>query len=336
MHLMVSIIAVVLLMVIAMLGAGVGLEFVFGVVLPYVAIAVFLIGVVVRVLGWARSPVPFHITTTCGQQKSLPWIKNSSFDNPHNSFGVFVRMALEVLTFRSLFRNTKMDLRQGPHLAYGSSKFLWMAAMAFHWSFLVIFLRHFKFFAEPVPSWVMLMQELDGFFQIGLPIVYTTNILIMGGLLFLLFRRILEPRIRYMSLAADYFPLLLLLGIAGSGIWMRYLGKADIVSVKQLAAGIVSFNPPASSVLASIDPVFYIHLFLVCVLFIYFPFSKLMHLGGVFLSPKRNLANNSRAKRHVNPWDYPVEFHTYEEYEDEFCDVMKAAGLPLEKEGKDV
>jgi hypothetical protein len=56
-----------------------------------------------------------------------------------------------------------------------------------------------------------------------------------------------------------------------------------------------------------------------------------MHLGGVFMSPTRNLANDSRMRRHVNPWNYDVEVHTYEEYEDEFRDVMRGAGLPLEK-----
>ena len=73
------------------------------------------------------------------------------------------------------------------------------------------------------------------------------------------------------------------------------------------------------------------HLFLVSVLIAYFPFSKLMHMGGIFLSPTRNLANNSRMRRHVNPWNYDVKVHTYEEYEDEFRPVMMAAGLPVEK-----
>jgi len=56
-----------------------------------------------------------------------------------------------------------------------------------------------------------------------------------------------------------------------------------------------------------------------------------MHMAGVFLSPTRNLANNSRYVRHVNPWNYPVKFHTYEEYEDDFRDVMIEAGLPVDK-----
>jgi hypothetical protein len=69
---------------------------------------------------------------------------------------------------------------------------------------------------------------------------------------------------------------------------------------------------------------------LVCALAAYLPFSKLMHMGGVFLSPTRNLANNSRSVRHINPWNAPVKTHTYAEWEDEFRDKMLAAGIPVE------
>jgi [DsrC]-trisulfide reductase subunit M len=34
----------------------------------------------------------------------------------------------------------------------------------------------------------------------------------------------------------------------------------------------------------------------------------------------------------VNPWNAPVALHTYEEWEHEFHDKIKLAGLPLEKE----
>jgi hypothetical protein len=55
----------------------------------------------------------------------------------------------------------------------------------------------------------------------------------------------------------------------------------------------------------------------------------------VFLSPTRNLANNSREVRHINPWNPTVKFHTYEEWEEEFHVPMKKAGFPLEKEYKE-
>ncbi|HDH58057.1 MAG TPA: menaquinol oxidoreductase [Bacteroidetes bacterium] len=325
-----SLLAIVVLILIPLAGTNIpGIQAFFGIVIPYAAIVTFLFGFVYKVMKWAKSPVPFRITTTCGQEKSLPWIKNSTLDNPHNALGVIGRMALEILFFRSLFRNTKTEIKEGPRVVYGSSKWLWAAGIAFHYSFLLIFLRHFKYFVEPIPVCVAWLQNLDGFFQIGLPIIYLTDAVILAALGYLFFRRLLDSKIRYISNAADYFPLLLIIGIAITGILMRYFIKVDIVSVKELGVGLLALHPALPE---GISPLFYIHLFLVSALIAYFPFSKLMHLGGVFLSPTRNLANNNRMKRHVNPWNYDVKVHTYEEYEEEFRDVMKAAGLPLEKE----
>ena len=71
---------------------------------------------------------------------------------------------------------------------------------------------------------------------------------------------------------------------------------------------------------------------LVIALMAVFPFSKLLHMPGVFLSPTRNMANSNRAVRHVNPWDHPVKVHPYDEYEDEWRDKMKASGVPVDKE----
>jgi nitrate reductase gamma subunit len=326
----VSLIAVLALIAIAIVGAGAAkLQYLFGVILPYTAMAIFIAGIIYRVLRWAQSAVPFRIPTTCGQQKSLPWVKANNLETPHNIWGVLGRMALEVLLFRSLFRNTRAELRDGPRLAYAPTKWLWAAGLAFHWSFLIIFLRHFKYFVEPVPAWVSGMQSLDGFFQIGLPIILLTDIVIVVAVSFLFVRRLWDRKLRYLSLPSDYFPLLLILGIALSGIYMRYFVKTDIIAVKELGTGLLSLHPILPHGIAT---EFFVHLFLVSTLAAYFPFSKLLHAPGVFFSPTRNLVSNNRRKRHINPWDYPVKVHTYEEYEDEFRDVMKAAGLPVEKE----
>jgi nitrate reductase gamma subunit len=134
---------------------------------------------------------------------------------------------------------------------------------------------------------------------------------------------------RYLSLPADYFPLFLLLGIALTGIGMRHLWKVDIVRVKELAIGLVNFQP---AVPQGVGPLFYVHPFLVSALLAYFPFSKLVHMAGVFLSPTRNLVNNNRAVRHLNPWNPPIVGHTYAEWEEEFHDKLVAAGYPLDKE----
>lgn len=325
-----ALLALGVLVLVVLLGAGAAnLHYLFGVIIPYAAITIFLIGLIYRVVSWARSAVPFRIPTTCGQQKALSWIKSSKLDNPSTGLWAVARMALEILCFRSLFRNTRANLKAGPRLVYTPDKWLWFGGLAFHYSFLIIFLRHFRFFAEPVPSWVLTLHSLDGFFQVGLPVLLVTDVIIVLALTFLFFRRVVDPKLRYLSLASDYFPLFLLLGVTLSGIWVRYFAKTDLLSVKQLAMGLISFHPVVPDGMSSF---FFLHLFLVCVLFAYFPYSKLMHFAGVFLSPTRNLANNNRSKRHVNPWDYPVKVHTYAEYEDEFRELMKAADMPVEKE----
>ena len=330
MNILFSLFAILIIIVAVTLGVETAkLDFLFGVIIPYAAIATFILGIVLRVLRWARSPVPYHIPTVAGQQKSLKWIKSSKLESPSSTLGVIGRMSLEILLFRSLFRNTKTELKNGPVLAYGSSKYLWLGALAFHWTFLVIVLRHFRYFMEPVPAFVPFLQNLDGFFQVGLPILYASDVIIIAALTFLFLRRVFDSKLRYISLASDYFPLFLILSIAITGVLMRYFTRVDIVNVKELALGLFSFHPVIPE---GIGVIFYIHLFLVSTLLVYFPFSKLLHMPGIFLSPTRNLANNSRMKRHVNPWEYPVRVHTYEEYEDEFRERMKATGLPLEKE----
>lgn len=300
----------------------------FGVIIPYFAFAAFVVGFIIRIVRWGKSAVPFRIPTTCGQEKSLPWVKQNKVENPSSYAGVIGRMLLEVLFFRSLFRNSSTE-KNDNELRIGSAKWLWFFALTFHWSMLIIVLRHFRLFLDPVPSWVMAIEGLDGLFQIGIPIVYITDVGIVAGLTFLFIRRCVMPRIRYISKSIDFFPLLLLLGIACTGIAMRYFLKVDMSSVKQLTLGLASFNPVVGS---DIEPILYMHLFLVSCLLIYFPWSKLMHAAGIFFSPTRNLANNSRAVRHINPWNYPVEKHTYAEYEAEFGEKMKALGIPLDSE----
>ena len=327
---LIPLVAVFLLFLVAYTGAGAGLGWFFGIVFPYLAVIAFLVGFVIKVMGWAASAVPFRIPTTCGQQKSLPWIKQNRIDNPDTASGVFLRMLLEIFTFRSLFRNTKtaFNRSESSRLTYSWEIFLWVAALAFHYAFLVVLLRHFRFFTSPIPAVVQFIEALDGIIQIGLPALFLSGVILPAAILFLLARRLFDAKVRYISQAADYFPLFLILGIALTGIFMRYFTKVDVTGIKELTMGLVTFSPTIPD---GIGNLFYAHMFLVSILFAYFPASKLMHLGGVFLSPTRNMANNTRAKRHVNPWNYDVHTHTYQEYEDHFRYKMIDAGLPVDK-----
>jgi nitrate reductase gamma subunit len=323
---LIAVTILVLLPVLTLLGSGA--EFVFAVAIPYLALAAFFSGFIYRIVRWAQSPVPFNITTVAGQEKSLPWIKDDKIESPANNWAVAWRMLLEIFFFRSLFRNSRADLVAGQRLAYGGSRWLWLGGLAFHWSLLVILFRHLRFFTEPVFPSVTWLTSLDSVFQFSLSTLFLTDFIVLAALTYLFLRRVVSPQIKYISLASDYLALLLIFGVAISGVLMRWIFKVDVDAVKRLAISMITFRPAVGT---DIGLAFYIHLMLSCTLIAYFPFSKMMHAPGILFSSTRNMKNDSRAVRHVNPWNRAVRIHTYEEYEDEFRKPMIAAGLPVDK-----
>lgn len=310
------------------------LEFVFGVILPYVAIIAFIVGFIYRILNWAKSPVPFRIPTTAGQQKSLDFIKQNKIENPSSKGGVIVRMALEVFLFRSLFRNSKAEVTEEGDITYQWEKWLWLFGLLFHWGFFLTIFRHLRFFTDPVPPCVAFWTDkIDGVFWIDLQQIYLTGFILLAGITALFIRRLYLDKVRYISLVQDYFPVVLILSIVCTGMLMRYVTHADITAIKVLAVGLTHFNFAGIMEMfatTDISMVFWAHFTLVNALLIYFPTSKLMHAAGIFMSPTRNMANDNRMVRHENPWNPEVEVHSYQEYEHEFHQKMKAVGLPLD------
>ncbi|MDD3311325.1 sulfate reduction electron transfer complex DsrMKJOP subunit DsrM [Pseudodesulfovibrio sp.] len=328
-----SLLFVFLLVLIPLFGVDAAhLRSIFGVCIPMTAFIIFLVGFIYKVITWARSAVPFRIPTTGGQFKSFDPVlfPQNKLDCPQTGAQTFFRMVLEVFAFRSLFRNTAVSLHEnnGPVVAYKSSKWLWLFAITFHYSFFIVALRHLRLFLEPIPFFVHGLEFVDGILQIGAPTMYLTDAGLVLGVLLLLGRRLINPRINYISYASDFFPLFLILAVALSGIYMRYYAKVDIMAIKELTMGLVTFHYHVPD---AITAPFFVHVFLVSVLMAYFPFSKLMHMPGVFLSPTRNMPNDTRAKHHVNPWNDPkIMAHAYADYEKEFGVPMAEAGLPLD------
>ena len=67
---MVSLLAVIVLFLLAYVGVSAvpATKWLFGVIIPYAAVFIFIVFFIRRILAWARVPVPFKIPTTGGQQ----------------------------------------------------------------------------------------------------------------------------------------------------------------------------------------------------------------------------------------------------------------------------
>ncbi len=120
--------AVITLIVLVVAGVQyANMSFLFGVIIPYLAVITFVTGIICRVLKWTSSPVPFRIPTTCGQANSLPWIKQDKLDNPSTAMGVIVRMALEVFFFVPSSGISKLTRERGGLLTAPTNGYGWGA-----------------------------------------------------------------------------------------------------------------------------------------------------------------------------------------------------------------
>ena len=229
----------------------------------YAATAILVGGLAYKIVQYAKTPAPLKIPT-------MP--------APLSRRGVALRMAREIVLFESLFN---------------SNKWTWLFGWMFHLALVLVLLRHLRYFTEPVWGWVGLLQTFGLY----------AGFAMLAGVAGLWLRRLAVERVRYISGPSDHLMLLLLLGIAVSGLAMQYVTRTDIVALKAFMLGLMYFDwQPLPA-----EPVLMIHLGLVAALMVVFPFSKLLHAPGVFFSPSRNQVDNAREKRHLAPWAAKLE-----------------------------
>lgn len=223
----------------------------------YGSTIVLVAGVAFKIWQYSTTPAPLKIPTTPA---------------PVTRGGVVMRFAREVVLFESLFK---------------ANKWIWLFGWIFHAGLLLVVLRHLRYFTEPVWSWIVLIQPLGLY----------AGFAMVAGLLGLWARRILVPRIRYISAPSDHLMLALIVAIGVSGLAIKYVARTDIVALKAFFLGLLYFDwQPIPA-----DPVLLIHLALVAVLMFIFPVSKLLHASGLFFSPSRNQVDDARERRHVAP-----------------------------------
>jgi len=229
----------------------------------YFATVVLLVGLVLKIKQYAQTPAPLKIPTTPA---------------PTTQTGVVLRMFREVVFFESLFKGTKWT---------------WIFSWVFHLSLMLVLLRHGRYFMDPVPWPLQLVQ----------PFGMYAGFAMVAGLLGLWARRFLVDRVKYITGPSDHLMLALLVLIGLSGLGMTFVDHTDVVGVKMFFQGLMTFSwQPLPG-----DFLLLVHLFLVALLMIIFPYSKLLHAPGIFFSPSRNQVDNPREKRHIADWAKRLE-----------------------------
>ena len=238
------------------------------VLLFYVAMITLVVGVTNKILQYKRVPAPLKIAVTPA---------------PKTKAGVVYRFFTEVVFFNSLFRATKWT---------------WIFGWMFHLSLLLAFFRHLRYVLSADSIFWPLVNNM-----VVQSFGHCAGFAMFVGLGGLLARRIFVDRVRYISAPSDYLMLLLIIGIAVSGLLMSYVAHTDIVQLKAFIMGLFFFdwqNLPTDTVLLA-------HLTMVLALMMIFPVSKLLHAPGLFMSPTRYQIDNPREQRHLSPWGAELE-----------------------------
>ncbi|MBI5276737.1 MAG: respiratory nitrate reductase subunit gamma [Burkholderiales bacterium] len=170
--------------------------------LLYLAAAVLVVGVALKVRLYLRTPAPLLIPTTPA---------------PTTNGGVALRLAREVVFFESLFR---------------SSKWTWLFGWTFHAALLLVLLRHLRYFQQPVWEPVVLVQSAGAYAGFAMVL----------GLAGLWARRWLVDRVRYISTISDHLHLVLLLAIGLTGLAMRFVNHTDIIALKAFTLGLLRLD----------------------------------------------------------------------------------------------
>lgn len=186
---------------------------------------------------------------------------------PVTRAGVIWRLVKETVVFESLFK---------------ADKLLWVFGWVFHVALLLIVLQHLRLFTQGYSVWIIWLVVHGAYLSSAL-------VLSIAGLWL---RRVLIDRVRYVSAVSDHLMLALLAAIALTGMAMKYLDPVDVYAVNQFATGLVTFNwrpLPVHGVLM-------LHLALVSLLLIIFPYSKLLHGPALYFSPTRYQVDDARER----------------------------------------
>lgn len=203
-------------------------------------------------------------------------------------FGIYPYIAMVVFLVGSLWRfdreqySWKIDsselLRRG-QLRWGNN--------LFHVGILLLFVGHLFGLLTPPAAYHALGLSTEGKQVLAMAAGGLFGSMCLVGLILLVHRRLVEPRIRATSTPMDLFILFwilitLLLGLTSIFVSMGHPDGAQMILLASWAQHLVTFRAGAADFLVGTHPIFRVHLVFGITLFLLFPFSRLVHVWSGF------------------------------------------------------
>ena len=156
---------------------------------------------------------------------------------------------------------------------------MWGFVIVFHAAVVALFIGHLRLIVEFTSLAGALGER--GMEQFAFLSGGAIGIILLIAVLYFLIRRLTSPG-RAMSTPGDYALLILILLVLLTGNSMRFLGDVPITAYRQYVSGLLAFSPavPAALDTSAARWSLGVHVMFANFFFIYFPFSKLMHVIG--------------------------------------------------------
>lgn len=192
---------------------------------------------------------------------------------PHIALAIF---AFGLITRMIIFNKTV----QAESTQFLVDKKVKLGSNLFHVGIIFVFFGHLSLF---IPEWLYhLVMTTETKRMIALTMGSFFGIMAIVGMSILVFRRFNDPRIKTNSSLQDYFIIILLLVEAILGL-TAVAGTATTpiekyAALSEWAQAIVTFQPDAGAILASHSIQYKIHIVIGLLIFMIFPYTKLMHM----------------------------------------------------------
>ncbi|WP_018086258.1 respiratory nitrate reductase subunit gamma [Desulfurispora thermophila] len=223
-------------------------------IMPYITVTIFVLGILYRLGRWAGARIVHNITLS-------PW--------PQSNAEVAAIIGSEIIFFRSLFNFDRA---------------LWVGAWFMHIALFAVLGGHVMGIYFLGKQFVYIGMTEHTSEQMSNLLGTTMGLVMFAGLLYLLYRRVAIDKVRQVSNPSDYLHLLLILSIVSVGNFMRLFPGFGIeyAPVKEFMTHLFTLTPVPADAEIYQKPFFILHFFLVQILMIVFPFSKLLHVFGIF------------------------------------------------------